>query len=230
MLAVPNTRHVHPCCRLSQASFHRGLVLVLALAFQDCLRSPRSKIDREELEEREAHNLGVVKSVELVMYLTIHVAQEIELATAAGTEIGLFTAVGPEEGRVAAEGRDGSSAASGLLPMHCASVPLQGLQSQNSRSAEALFFNSKRSCVLFLLCFLLFSFWLFKLMLLPLLSFRTLVRFLSISFSTVTRCVATLFCPLCCLNSPSFYSLDTAICASHLQHERTFLVCNSVQF
>ena len=46
------------------------------------------------------------------MYLTIHVALEIELDIAVGTEIGLFTVVRPEVGRVAAARQDGEASCS----------------------------------------------------------------------------------------------------------------------
>ena len=50
----------------------------------------------------------------------------------------------------------------------------------------------------------------------PLLSFRILVRFLSISFSVLF--VAILYC-LVLLDFPSVYSSNTVICGSNLQHE-----------
>ena len=57
------------------------------------------------------------------MYLTIHVAQEMELDHAERTGIRLVAAVGEEAGRVAAEGQYKSTAASQLLPKYCAIIP-----------------------------------------------------------------------------------------------------------
>ena len=62
-------------------------------------------------------------SIEFVTYLTIHVAQEMELDPAERTGIRLVTAVGEEAGRVAAEGQDKSTAASQLQPKYCVIIP-----------------------------------------------------------------------------------------------------------
>ena len=57
------TRHVHPCCRLSQAFF----LLMDALAFPDYLSTSRSDVNGQELQERVTLFLEVMKSIELVM-------------------------------------------------------------------------------------------------------------------------------------------------------------------
>ena len=77
--------------------------LVLALALTDYLCSSSGIIDRQQLLEHEALFLEVVKSIEMVMFHTVHVALEKELAAVAGTELGLLTAGGPKVCRVAAE-------------------------------------------------------------------------------------------------------------------------------
>ena len=141
-----NTRHVHPCCGLSQACLLIGC--------------------------QEVPFFLEVKSIELVIYLTIHVALEIELDTAVGTGVGCCPVVGPEAGRVAAEGQDPCPVARTAIakPVH-----------------QKLFFPTKKLRVFpgILLQFFVFNCF-FKLLLLPLLSFR--IVFVFFSFFSV-RCL-----------------------------------------
>ena len=112
--------------------------------------------------------LEVVKSIELVMYLTMHVALEIALAAAEGTEVGLCTVVGPEAGRVPAEKQDGGHAFC-LCPV-----------ARTVIAKPVLFFNQEKpSHVSWIFAPAFFCFLFLTLHLLPLLSFRILVRFLS---------------------------------------------------
>ena len=99
------------------------------------------------------------------MYLTIHVALDMELAAAAGTETGLSTAVGPGVGRVAAEGQHGGTAASYIVPLSrrrdCHRITLV--------PQKLFFFNQEnlRDFPVFCCCFPFFSFCFSKLRLLP---------------------------------------------------------------
>ena len=70
------------------------------------------------------------------MPLTIHVGPEMGLDASVGPEAGLCAAEGPEVRLVAAEGPE-TGIVVYLLSCLCAFVPLQGLPSQNSCSAEA---------------------------------------------------------------------------------------------
>ena len=149
-----------------------------------------------------------MKSIELVIYLTIHVALEIELDTAVGTGVGCCPVVGPEAGRVAAEGQEGGTAASQLLPMHLTLVPLQGLPSQNpftrssfSNRKNFAFFSWNFAAVFF--CFQLF----FQAAAAATVVFPNCFCFLSI-FSV--RCLllpaCTVFC-VACFSSPVFFDV-----------------------
>ena len=110
----------------------------------------------------------VVKSIELVRYLTVHVELEIEIDTAAVKQ-------------------DGGTAASWLLPIHCAFVPLQ---ENPCCSAEALFQPKTQVYFLdFCCCFLCVSIvFFFRLLLLR----CCLSEFLFVIFPF------SLFCASCC--------------------------------
>ena len=124
----------------------------------------------------------VVKSIELVRYLTVHVELETEIDTAAVKQ-------------------DGGTAASWLLPIHCAFVPLQ---ENPCCSAEALF-QPKNSSVFpgFLLLFSLCFNCLFSGCCCCAVVFRILVHYLSI-FSVLCKLL------------PSYIGASVSVSASAL--------------